>query len=162
MSPCCDLDFEGSNNKMSIRLWLMMLHYHTKFGIRWSAVQKISSGQTFTNNVNLHCDLDLECSNPIFHRTLWLMMLYYKTKFGCKLISSLEDTTETVTFELYKPFLWTWLWTQWTNFSAWYSCSGFCITTPSLLKKMFCGSNDMIQTDIHWHFEPSLWPWPWM
>ena len=29
------------------------------------AVQKISSGQTFTDILNLHCDLDLECSTPI-------------------------------------------------------------------------------------------------
>ena len=31
-----------------------------------SVVQKNSSGQTFTNILNLHCDLDLKCSNPIF------------------------------------------------------------------------------------------------
>ena len=28
--------------------------------------------------------------------------------------------------------------------------------------KMFCGSEDITRTNIHWHFEPSLWPWPWM
>ena len=33
-----------------------------------SAVQKISSRQTFTDILNLHCDLDLECSNPIFQQ----------------------------------------------------------------------------------------------
>ena len=31
-----------------------------------SAIQKISSGQTFINILNLCCDLDLKCSNPIF------------------------------------------------------------------------------------------------
>ena len=31
-----------------------------------SVGQKISSGQAFTNIINLHCDLDLECSNPMF------------------------------------------------------------------------------------------------
>ena len=31
-----------------------------------SVVQKISSGQTFTDIFNLRCDLDLERSNPIF------------------------------------------------------------------------------------------------
>ena len=29
-------------------------------------IQKISSGQTFTNILNLRCDLDVESSNPIF------------------------------------------------------------------------------------------------
>ena len=33
---------------------------------KWSVLQKILSGQTFTNILNLHCDLDLECSNKIF------------------------------------------------------------------------------------------------
>ena len=31
-----------------------------------SVVQKIPSGQTLTNMLNLHCDLDFERSNPIF------------------------------------------------------------------------------------------------
>ena len=29
-------------------------------------VQKISSGQTFTNILNLRCDLDFEISSPVF------------------------------------------------------------------------------------------------
>ena len=33
---------------------------------KWSAVQKISSGQSFTNILNLRCDLDLDCNNPTF------------------------------------------------------------------------------------------------
>ena len=36
------------------------------FATKCSMVQKISSGQTFTNILNLRCDLDLERSNPIF------------------------------------------------------------------------------------------------
>ena len=28
--------------------------------------------------------------------------------------------------------------------------------------KMVCGSGDIIWTNIHWHVEPLLWPWPWM
>ena len=55
-----------------------------------SAVQKISSRQTFTHIFNICCDVDLKCIIQLFHRTLWLMMLYYQTKFGCKWTSSLE------------------------------------------------------------------------
>ena len=45
----------------------MMLHYHTKFGIKMNCgSEDIKSGQTFTYILNLCCDLDLECSNPIF------------------------------------------------------------------------------------------------
>ena len=61
-----------------------------------SVVQKISSGQIFTNILNLRCHLDLERSNPIFHRTLWFIILYYQTKFGCKQASSLEDIVKIV------------------------------------------------------------------
>ena len=60
---------------------------------------KISSGQTFTNILNLPCDRVLEHSNPILPHdmTIWLMMLYYQTKFGCKATSSLADTSEDTT-----------------------------------------------------------------
>ena len=47
-------------------LWPMMLHNHTRFGNKMSVVQKILSGQTFTNILSPSCDLDLESSNPIF------------------------------------------------------------------------------------------------
>ena len=114
-----------------------------------SVVQKTSSGQTFTNILNLHCDLDLECKNPFFqrtlrlmmpyyrtkfgykwtssledivkiHRTLWLMMLYYQTKSVCKWTSSLEDIVKIVIVWIYKHFLWPWHSRQWTNFSTWH------------------------------------------
>ena len=97
--------------------------------------EKISSGQTFTDILNLRCGLDLERSNPIFsHRTLWLMMmLYYQTKFGCTRTSSLEDTTEIVIFWLYKSSMRPWHYTQWTNFSARHSGLWCCITIPGLV-----------------------------
>ena len=99
-------------------------------------VQKILSGQIFINISNLHCDLDLEHSHQVFFcRAVWLMMLYYQTKFGCKRTSGLEDIVEIVLFWLYKPSLWPWHWTQWTNFSAWHSGLWHCITIPGLVTK---------------------------
>ena len=74
---------------------------------------------------------------PIFNRTLWLMMLYYQTKIGCKPASSLEDTTEIVTFGLYKPTLWPWCWKQRTNYSAWHSGLWRCIAIWGLMTKCF-------------------------
>ena len=46
--------------------WLMMLHRHTKFGNKMFCEQKIPSGQTFNDILNLCYDLDLEHSNPTF------------------------------------------------------------------------------------------------
>ena len=137
MSPWCDLDLEDSKQLFSrMILWLMMLHHHTKYGNKMSCDSENIICTTFTDIFNLRCDLNLKRSKPIFHRTLWLMMLYYQTVFGCKPTSSLEDTTEIVKFWLiYKPSLWPWHKTQWTNFSAWHSGSWCCITIPRLVTK---------------------------
>ena len=72
------------NNFFCMTLWLIMLHYHTRFG------NKMFFGsediiQTFTDILNLCCGLELECSNPIFQQDtlaynvvlsnqLWLQM----------------------------------------------------------------------------------------
>ena len=98
-------------------------------------MEKISSGQTFTDILNFAETLTLNAELAFFNRTLWLMMLYHQTKFGCKLTSSLEDTSEIVIFWLHKPLLWPWLWTHWTNFSAWYSGLWCCTTIPGLVTK---------------------------
>ena len=82
-------------------LWLMMLHHIPNLVTKCSAIQKISSVQTFTDILNIQCDLDLE---PFFHRALQLMM-YYQTKFSHKWTSSLEDTVEIVIFLFFQPLL---------------------------------------------------------
>ena len=47
-------------------LWLMMLHHHTKFGIKMIYGSEDIIQTNIHNILNLSCDLDLECSNPIF------------------------------------------------------------------------------------------------
>ena len=79
--------------------------------------------------------LTLNAVIPFFHRILQLMMLYYQVKSGCKWTSSLEDIVKIGMFWLYKPLLWPWHWTQWTNFSAWHSGLWCCITTPGWITK---------------------------
>ena len=126
-----------------------------------SVIQTISSGQTFTDILNLWCDLDLEHSNPIFPHDTAAYDAVLSNQFGCNTTSSLEDTTKIVIFWLYKPSLWPWHWTQWTNFSAWY----WLIMLHDHTRfgdKMFCGSEDIVWANIHSHFKLSLWPWPWM
>ena len=72
---------------------------------------------------------------PFLHRIFQLMILYYQIKFGCKLTSSLNDTTEIVILWLYKPLLWPWHSTKWTNFSAWHSGLWCCIIIQGLATK---------------------------
>ena len=65
MNPRYDLDLEDSKQFLfRMALWLIMLHTIAKLVTKCSVVQKIPSGQTFTDILN-HCDLDLERSNPI-------------------------------------------------------------------------------------------------
>ena len=67
MSPRCDLYLEDSKQFLfRVTLWLILQHHHTKFGNKSFVIQKISSGQIFTDIFNLRCDLDLERSDPIF------------------------------------------------------------------------------------------------
>ena len=51
---------------LSTRHWLMMMHHHTVWLQKGFLVQKISSGQTFNQAMNLHCDLDLDHSEAMF------------------------------------------------------------------------------------------------
>ena len=76
------------------------------------------------------------------------MMLYYQTKFGCKLTRSLEDTTEIVIFdhislccdldsEHSEPIY---------LHDTLYGC--MLHNHTSFGDKMFCGSEDIVQTNI--------------
>ena len=134
MSPCCELDLEDSK-QFFFPAWHSGAWCCINIpSLITSAVQRIFTGQTFTDILNHHCDLDFAVIQ-FFHRTLWLMMLYYPTKFGCKYTSSLGEIAEIVIFWLYMPLLWPWHWRQWTNFSAWHSGSWCCMTMPSLITK---------------------------
>ena len=64
MSPYCDLE-DSKQFLFHMTLWLILQQQHTKFGNKMFVVNKISSGQIFTDILNLRCDLDLECSNPV-------------------------------------------------------------------------------------------------
>ena len=136
-----------------------MVHHDTMCGNNMFCgsedIQKKHSPKSWTSAVTLTLNTVIQ----LFHRTLQLMMQYYKTKFGCKQTSSLEDRIGIIIFRLYKPSLWPWHWGQWTNFSAWHSGSWCGIHHNRFGNKMIYDSED-IQTNIHWHFEPSLWPWP--
>ena len=135
MSPCCDLDLEVSNKTKILHdsgSWccITIPNLVTKCPV----IQKISSGLSLTM-WTFTVTLTLNPVIPFFHRTLQLIMLYYQTKFGCKLTHSLDDTTGTVIFLFYKPSLWPWHWTQWTNFSARHSGLWCCKSIPGLATK---------------------------
>ena len=80
-------------------LWLMMLHHHVKFGFKKCAViQKISSGQTVTDILNLCCDLDLECSNPIFPQDTLAYDAVLSNQVWLQMDQQFRDIVEIVIF----------------------------------------------------------------
>ena len=70
MSPHCDLDLEDSNNNKSFSSawnsgsWCCTTR--PNLVTKCYVIQKLSSGQTFTDTLNLHCDLDPTRINPFF------------------------------------------------------------------------------------------------
>ena len=93
---------------------------------------------------------------------LWRMMMYHQTKFGCQGINSSEDIVEKLIFWSLKPLLWSWPWRLQTIFFQMTLLLMMLHHHTKFGNKMFCSSEDIIRTNIHWHFEPLLWPWPWM
>ena len=138
MSPCCNLDLEGSNNKKLRHNPLAngeaSLYQIWKQNVLWFIRHHLDKHSlafwTFSVTLTLNTVI------PFFHWTLQLMMLYYQTKLGCKPTSSLADTTKIVILLLYKPSLWPWHWTQWTNFSV--SIPGLA-TKCSVVQKISSG-----------------------
>ena len=124
----------------------IMLATHS---IKCSVVQKISSGQTFTNILNLCCDLDLECSNPIFPQDttasnvvlsnqVWLQtdqkFRRYSRNSHILVISALAVTLTLKTVnQFFCMTLWLMILHNHTKFN----------------NKIFCGSEDIIRTYIH-------------
>ena len=93
---------------------------------KWSAVQKLLSGQTFANILNPCWDLDLDHNNPIFAQdtlvyNVVLSNQVWLQKKKQSQNSNLKDLVEIVIFWLHKPLLWPWHWRQWTNFTAWHT-----------------------------------------
>ena len=69
LTLCCDLGLDRSNPiffffREHSGLWCCITT--PNLVTKCSVVQKITSGQTFTDVLNHCCDLDLECSNPFF------------------------------------------------------------------------------------------------
>ena len=139
----------------------------TKYSVVHELSRQALTFQTFTVTLTLNEGI------PFFHRTVWLMMLYYQTKFGCKWTSSLEDIVKIVIFWLYKPSLWLWHWTQWTNFfcmALWLMMlhnhtkfgNKYSAVQEILSRHGRTHRENIILTNVHWHLEPLLWPWPWM
>ena len=148
------LDLKTANQSPCMTLWPMMLHHHTKSGYRrfrsWGDVR-----WTFTGILNLFCDLKLDHNKDIqsFHKTIHLM-------FSCKRFRSSDNIlkchikiilslTLTLILKTGSQSLWKTIWLimmqHHTKFGS----------------KRFSDSENIIWTNIHWHFEILLWPWPW-
>ena len=116
-----------------------------------SVVQKVSSGQTFTDISNLRCDLDLEYSNPIFPQDIpvydavlasqvWLQTNQQFRRYNRNshnFILIIQALAVNLTLNTVNQFF---CMTLWLMILHTYSMFG---------NKMFCGSEDIVQTNIH-------------
>ena len=76
----------------------------------YSVVQKISSGQTVTNILNLCCDLDLERSNPIFPQDTQAYDAVQLSQVWLQTDQQSRRYSENSHILIYKPSLWPWHW----------------------------------------------------
>ena len=91
---------------------------------------------------------------------LRLMMMYHQTKLGCKRSSITEDTVESHILIAQTLIV---------TLTLKFAHQSFYITLRLIMVhhhtrfgcKKFGGSGDIVRTNIHWHFELSLWPWLW-
>ena len=143
-------------------LQLMMMHHQTKTfcsleDIIWTNINICTNN----NILNHYYDLDLEHSNPFFSQDtlayddvpsdqVWLpkneQFRRYTWKSHILIVWAL---TVTLTLKIANIFFRMALWLIMLH----------CHTKFG--DKIYCGSKDIIQTYIHWHSEPLLWPWPW-
>ena len=118
-----------------------------------SAVQKISSGQTFTDILNLNCDRGLEPNNPIFPQdtladdALLSNQVWLQTDQSSFDYISLHCDLDTEESELI--FFCTTLWLMMMHHHTKFG---------NKMLGILAGIN---WTNLNWHFETSLWPWPW-
>ena len=156
MSPHCDLEFENrkpiflhdtltDDEASPYQVWLQKIQ---RFRIYCPDEQSLilwNFTVTSTLNAVIH----------FFARTLWLMMIYPNSKFGCKRINSSANTVKTVMCWSYETLPWPWPW-RCANQSF---CMTFRLTMMHHHIK-FGASEDIVRTNLHWHFHPSLLPRP--
>ena len=84
----------------------------TNLVTKYSLIQKTSSGQTFTDILNLCCDLDLECINPIFPQNTLAYDAVLPNQIWLQRDMQFRRYSENSQIWLYKPLLWPWYWWQ--------------------------------------------------
>ena len=125
-----------------------------------SEVEEILSRWTSIGILNLSCYSDHNRAIQSFHKTIQLTMVCHQTKFSCKRIRGSKDTLKSHTL-----IMWSFIATL--TMKAANQSFGKTIWLMMIHhhtkcgSKRFCNSKGNTWTDIHWHFEMSLWPWPW-
>ena len=111
-------------------------------------LRKISSRQTFTEILSLSCETDRDRDRAIqsFHKWIGsaVLKIYYK-----------------VIFWLYVPSLWLCPWRHKPIF--WKTIWPMMMHPHTKFgSKRFSDSEDIVWTNVYWHFEILLWPWRWI
>ena len=133
----------------------MTLAHDTMFGYKRFWVQKILSGWTLTEILNIHCALDIAHSNSVFSQGLcWCSI---NLSLVAKDLHIKRDSRNSHILIRWAS-RWPWPWRYQTNYLAQYSNSWWCNTTsllPGLVTKGWAvqeicpGQKSCSQTDRH-------------
>ena len=165
MSLAVTLTLKIANQSFAWQFRLMIMYHHTKFGY------KILGGLEDLMWTNIYWYFEPPFAVTLtlnvlilffFDKTLWIIMMYHWTKFGWQKFSSSEDIVERVIVFLIIRALIVILTLKIAN-------RFFCMTLGLMAlhcntmfgNKAFCSWENIILTNIQWHFEPLLWPLPW-
>ena len=138
---------------------LMMMCHHKKFSCK--EISNLEDIYSKNHILIYNNSLWLWQNKQIFWKTLWLMMMHHHTKFGGKRFSGSEDISGQTFIDILNfrcdldledstPIFST---TSWLMMMHHHTKFG---------NKMFGSLEGIIWTNIHWHSESSLWPWPYM
>ena len=154
-----------ANQSFCMTIWLVMMHHNSEFGNKMLGCLEVIIWKNHLDN-HWHFDPSLWprpwmpqsfyfsqntlAYNDVLSEQVWLLKNQQFRRYSRK--SYFDDMSPHWDPYLYdsKQFL-------------------FCITLWLMMlhhhikfgNKTFWGSEDIIQTNIHWHFELSLWPWTW-
>ena len=159
-----------ANESFCMTLWPIMMHHNTTFENKmfggpehtiWTTWTFWPFAVTLTLNAVVKFFLqDTLAYDDVSSDQVWLPRNQHLKKYGRKnhiLITwalsvtlTLKIATKTTATKKTKQNICTILWLMMVHHRTTFG------------NKMFCDSENIIQTNIHWHCEPSMWPWPWM
>ena len=106
------LSLKTANHSFWKTIWLIMMHYHTKFGRKNFSILK----RHIMIILSMTVTLTLKTANQSFQKTLWLIMMHHHKSLVAQRFIDSENIIWTNIYWQFEILLWPWLSTK-SNFS---------------------------------------------